>query len=137
MPANPDGSYTLSHGPTMWLLDNEPSHVPGRARSTMQNLNVRYTAIYARWMESISYRTLASTLSMAISARAEDGQPPINTCIVMGTGTMCGHSSPDVRNNREMLASAVHWQNVALYQIAVFHSVIRLLGKLLMHFRSG
>ena len=127
MPANPNGSYTLSHGPRLWLLDTNPSHVLGRSGPTMQNLQRRYTAISARWMQSISYRTLASTLAAAISVRAEHGLPPINTCIVMGTGTLCGHSSPDVGDDHESLSFEVAGQNVALYQVAVFQSVIRLL----------
>jgi hypothetical protein len=127
MPVNADGSYTLSHGPTMLLEDTNPSHVLGRSGPTMQNLQRRYTALSARWMQSTSYRTLASTLAAAISARAEHGLPPINTCIAMGTGTLCGHSSPDAGDDPESLSFEVDNQNVALYQVAVFQSVIRLL----------
>jgi hypothetical protein len=82
-------------------------------------------------MQSDSYRKLASTLARAIRDRTQHGLPPINTCIVMGTGTLCGHSSSDVRNiNQADLRSEITRQNVALYQIAVFCSVIKLLGEI-------
>lgn len=127
MHMNPDGSYTLSNGVKMWPLDNQPTHVLGRARITMRNLQRRYTAISSRWTQSISYLTLASILAAAISARAENGLPPINICIIMGTGTMCGHSSPNVGNDQQRLAHEIDNQIKALYQVAVFESIIKLL----------
>jgi hypothetical protein len=107
MPMNPDRSYTVSNGVKMWPFDNQPTHVLGRARITMRNLQRRYTAISSRWTQSISYRTLASILAAAISARAENGLPLIDTYIIMGIGTMCGHSSPNVGNDQQRLAHEI------------------------------
>jgi hypothetical protein len=69
-------------------------------------------------MQSDLYRKLATTLASAIRERTDHGLPRIDTCIVTGTGTMCGHSSPDVHNNPAQLHFEMTRQNVAMYRVA-------------------
>ena len=75
----------------------------------------RYETLEKRWLESESWKVLKGKIEEYVE---EDATNAITTCVVLGTGTMCG-----LKDNWIMR------HDVAIFQSAVFISVVDAIGK--------
>jgi hypothetical protein len=86
--------------------------VPAGAK--IENIRKKYDVLMKKWLDSAACKALLEAIEKHVDAEETEA---INTCILLGSGSLCG------------VGTLLTRQDVAIIQVAIFKSVADHLGK--------